>query len=104
MVIATDNTENGARQAIAQAKHFCKERKLSPAFLNEEKSYTGDMKEQDYKNANRATTVAKTVGGAVWVFGGRRESNLGGLVGLGGAAGDAALGNAYQVEMRFKCI
>ncbi len=37
------------------------------------------------------------------VFGGQRESNLGGIVGLGGAAADAAIGNGYTVEMKFKC-
>jgi hypothetical protein len=104
VVIQTDDNEQGTRDAISQANHFCKERKLSAAFINEDKKYTGDMDEKSYKNAKRATSVAKTVGGAVWVFGGKKESNLGGLVGLGGAAGDAALGKAYTVEMRFKCM
>ena len=62
------------------------------------------MDEKNYKNAKRATKVAQTVGGAVWAFGGKRESNLGGIVGLGGAAGDAAIGEGYTVEMSFKCM
>src|SRR5262245_3492715 len=101
--IQTADVDQGTRNAIDQANHYCKEKKQEAAFITEDKKYNGDMDEKDYKNAKRVTTVAKTVGGAVWVFGGRRESTLGGLAGLGGAAGDAALGQPYTVEMRFKC-
>ncbi len=104
VVVKAEDTEEGAQDAIKQANHFCEERGSHAAFINEDQKYTGDMDEKSYKNAKRVTKVAKSVGGAVWVFGGRKESNLGGLVGLGGAAGDAALGDGYTVEMRFKCM
>jgi hypothetical protein len=104
VVVRAGDTDEGSREAIRQADHFCKERGRQAAFVKEEQKYTGDMDEKNYKNAKRATKVAQTVGGALWVFGGKRESNLGGLVGLGGAAGDAAIGEGYTVEMRFKCI
>lgn len=104
VVIQTEDADEGSRAAIAQANHFCEKRGLSAAFVNEEKKYTGTMDEKTYQNAKRATKVASTVGGAVWAFGGNKESNLGGLVGLGGAAGDAALGKGYAVEMRFRCM
>ena len=103
VVIATDDPDNGTRQAISEANHYCKEKDKEAAFLDEKSAYKGDLDEKDYKNYKRATTVAKTVGGAVWVFGGQTERTLGGLAGIGGAAGDAALGNGYTVEMRFKC-
>lgn len=103
VVVQTDDAEEGARSAIEQANHFCKERKQYAVFVQEDKKYTGDMDEQTYKNTKRAATVAKTVGGGVWVFGGQRESALGGLAGLGGAAADAVAGKGYTVEMKFKC-
>ncbi len=101
--IQTDDVESSTRDAISQANHYCKQKNQEAAFIQEEQKYTGDMDEQSYKAAKRATTVAKTVGGAVWVFGGRKESTIGGLAGLGGMVGDAALGKGYTVEMRFKC-
>ena len=104
VLVQTDNSEEGARDAIRQANHFCKQRNLQAAFVKEQQAYTGDMDEKTYKNAKRATTVAKTVGGTVYALGGRKESNLGGIVGLGGIAGDAALGKAYSVDMQFKCM
>lgn len=103
VVLRTDDVDDATRGAIKQANHYCKEKKQEAAFVNEEKKYDGDMDERDYKQAKRVTQVAKTVGGAVWVFGGKRESAIGGLAGLGGVAGDAALGEPYTVEMRFKC-
>ncbi|MCB0411916.1 MAG: hypothetical protein KDD22_05280 [Bdellovibrionales bacterium] len=40
----------------------------------------------------------------VHVFGGKRESDAGGIVGLGGIAGDSVLGKGYTVKMKFRCI
>ena len=104
VVVTSEEKAEGARDAIDQAKHYCKQNGRNAAFVKEKQKYTGDMKEKTYKNAKRATKVAQSVGGAAWVFGGRKESNLGGIVSLGAAAGDAALGDGYTVDMRFKCI
>ena len=101
--VKTDDPEAGSRNAISQANNYCKSKKKEAVFMNENSKYTGDMDEKNYKNAKRATTVAKSVGGAVWVFGGKKESALGGLAGIGGTAADQALGKGYSVEMQFKC-
>ena len=96
--------DQGTREAISQANHFCEQRHLSAAFVDENQSYTGDMKEENYKTVKTAGKVAKTVGGAAYVFGGSKESNLGGIVGLGGVVADGIAGNGYTVQMRFKCM
>lgn len=105
VVIKSDDQDDATRDAISQANHYCKEKKnnTSAAFIDESKKYTGDMDEKTYKNAKRATTVAKTVGGTVWAMGAKKESNIGGIAGIGGAAADEAFGKAYTVEMKFKC-
>jgi len=103
VLVRAEDTDEGSRDAIKQANHFCEKRGQYAAFVNEEQKYSGDMDEQNYKNAKRATKVAKTVGGAAWVFGAPKESNLGGIVGLGGAAADEAIGKGYTVDMKFKC-
>jgi hypothetical protein len=103
VVIQTDDIDGATRKCIKEANHYCKQKDLEAAFITEDKKYTGDMKEEDYREAKRVTEAAKTVGGAIWVFGGRRASPLGGIVGLGGVAADSYLGDPYTVEMRFKC-
>lgn len=104
VVIQTDNTEQAQRDAISQANHYCKEKNGSEAaFVSEDAKYTGDMDESTYKNAKRASQVAKTVGGAVWAMGGKKESEVGGIAGIGGVAADQALGKGYTVDMKFKC-
>lgn len=37
------------------------------------------------------------------VFGGKKESNVGGIVGLGGVVAETAAGTGYKYEMKFKC-
>lgn len=105
VVVQSEDADQGAKEAISQANHYCKEKDKTKeaAFIEENSKYSGDMDEQTYKNAKRAATVAKTVGGGVWVFGGKTESTIGGLAGLGGQAADNAIGKGYTVKMRFKC-
>ena len=103
VTIPTDNADEGSREALRQADHYCAEKNKSAAIIEEESKYRGTMKEQDYKNAKTATKVAGVLGGTTMVFGGQRERSAGGLVGLGAAVGDAALGEGYVVEMKFEC-
>jgi hypothetical protein len=103
VVIPTDDKDAGSREAIRQANNYCQSKKKEAAFIDEKSQYTGDMDESTYKNSKRVAKVAKTVGGTVWALGGKKESNVGGIAGVGGAAADQALGNGYQVEMKFKC-
>lgn len=104
VVIQTDDKEAGARQALEQANHFCKESNKIAAIVEEDQKYTGDMDEKQYQTGKKISKVAKVVGGTTWALGGRNESSLGGVVGLGGMAGDAALGQGYTVSMKFKCM
>ncbi len=103
VVIPTSDTDAGSREAIEQANDYCGTMKKSAAFIDEKQAYTGSMKEEDYKKGKQITKVAKVIGGTTYVLGGKNESNAGGIVGLGAIAGDAALGNGYKVEMKFKC-
>lgn len=103
VAVNTDDEAEGSREAIEQANHFCEQRKLSAAFIKEDKKYTGSMNEEDYKKMKMAGKVATTVGSAAYVFGGKNESNVGGLVGLGGIAANSVAGKGYTVQMQFKC-
>ncbi len=103
VVVTTEDTEQGSRDALDQANHFCKERNLSAAIINEDNKYSGSMDEKSYKTAKTAAKVAQAAGGAAFVFGGRNEKTAGGIVGMGGGIADSALGKGYTVEMKFKC-
>jgi hypothetical protein len=61
------------------------------------------MNEKDYKTAKTVSKVAQAAGGAAYVFGGRNESNAGGIVGIVGGIADGLLGKGYSVDMKFKC-
>ena len=104
VVIQTTGSESEKREAIDQANHFCKERKQYAAFITEEQKYTGQMDEKSYQNTKVASKVLKTVGSGAYVFGGSKESNVGGIGVLAGQAADSAIGQGYTVDMKFKCM
>ncbi len=104
VLVTAEDGEQGARNAIGQANHFCSQQKKTAAFIDEKQSYTGSMKEEDYKTAKTVAKVAQAAGGAVWVFGGKTEREAGGIVGLGGGIASGAIGNGYSVDMKFKCL
>lgn len=105
VTLVTDDTSAAGRDALSQAEDYCEKKQSGKhaAIVTENKRYTGTMDESSYNNAKTAAKVAKGVGGAAWVFGGKNESNAGGIVGLGGAVADGAIGKGYTVEMTFKC-
>src|SRR5687768_17526769 len=73
VIVTSEDNEKGARNAIDQAQHFCEKRNQSAAFVSEDKKYTGDMDEKDYKTGKKVAKAAQAIGGAVWVFGGNAE-------------------------------
>jgi hypothetical protein len=94
-----------SRDAISQANDYCKDvHKKSAGIVSEDKKYVGDMDEKSYKNAKRATAVAKTIGSAGVLLGGENERNAGGIATIGGVAADSAIGSGYKVTIKFNCI
>lgn len=103
VVIVTENKDGASRDALSQAEHYCKEFGKMPGIIEEKTNYTGSVDEDTYNNGKAVSRVLKTVGGATSVFGGKNERNAGGVGVLAGVGTDAALGNGYTTEMKFKC-
>lgn len=103
VVVQTDDKEAGSRDAISQANHFCEQSKKTAAFVEENQKYTGSMDEGSYKTAKAISKATSAAGGTVYVMGAKKESNIGGILGAGGAIANSALGQEYKVEMKFKC-
>ena len=80
-----------------------RKKKKTAYVIKEGYEYTGDMDEKEYKKGKTAATGATGVGIAGYVFGGKKESTLGGIVGLGGAVANSALGEGYTYSMSFEC-
>lgn len=102
-VIIKAEQDEGQREALSQAEHYCQEQNKHAAIVEEKQNYTGKVKEETYQNGKVVSSVLKTVGGVTTVFGGNNERNAGGVGVLAGVATDAALGKGYTVEMSFKC-
>ncbi len=102
-VVVHAEGDEGGREALDQAKHFCKEFGKMPGIVEEKTTYVGSVDEETYKNGKAVSRVLKTVGSATTVFGGKNERNAGGVGVLAGVGTDATLGNGYVTEMKFKC-
>ena len=103
ILLMVEDKNNGGREALDQAKSYCKEINLQPVIVSEKTNYVGNMDEQTYNKVKTGAKVAEAAGGAVHVFGGEKESKAGGVIGLGGIVADSAAGEGYQYEMKFKC-
>lgn len=98
-----ERKEDGAREALSQANHYCEQKQKEAVVVSEGSKYTGNMKEDSYNTSKTAAKVATGVGSAGYVFGGKNESTAGGILGLGGGIADGAIGKGYTYEMKFKC-
>ena len=74
VIRGTDKTEV-EQHAIREAKCFCGDRNLSPAFVNEDTKYTGSINENTHKNIQKMSKAATIGGGMMGAMGGRREQN-----------------------------
>lgn len=103
VLLQTDDTDEAMSSALKQAQHYCSERNKEAVIVSEDKKYTGKLSEEEYNKGKTIAKVAKGVGSAAWVFGGKNESGVGGVTALGGQVADNALGKGYTVETKFKC-
>lgn len=99
----TEDQNSGYSNAKSQADHFCEKRGKTAYIGKEGYKYSGDMDESTYKKSKTASKVAQGVGGAAYVFGGKKESNAGGILGLGGSIADGVIGKGYTYTMYFQC-
>jgi hypothetical protein len=99
----TEDKSSGYQNGNSQANHFCEQKKQTAFIVQEVYKYTGSMDEDTYKATKTASKVASGVGGAAFVFGGKKESDAGGLIGLGGGIANSVAGSGYTYTMSFKC-
>lgn len=103
VVFKTDKKDEGYKNAKSQADHFCEKQSKIAYIKAEESNYTGNMKQDDYESRKTAAKVAQGVGSGVFAFGGKKESDLGGIAALGGSIADEAIGKGYTYKMNFVC-
>jgi hypothetical protein len=103
VVLMTQEKDFEGRPALSQAEHYCETMGRRPVIVSETNQYVGSMDEGSYNNVHTGAKVAQTVGAVGHVFGGKKESDAGGVVGLGGIVAEGAIGKGYRYEMKFKC-
>jgi hypothetical protein len=102
-VVVRDSTAEGSnRNALNQAKHFCKQSEKHAAIVSEKTDYTGSMDENTRKTVNQASKAAVIVGGTT--AGVTRHQGAGAVLGTAGTVGSIMTsGDDYLTEMTFVC-
>lgn len=103
--VKAESKEQGAQNALRQAKRYCKKKEKSGyAIVSEEQKYIGEMDETTYKTAKKMSKAAEIVGAGIFSTSDNSSGqNAGEIVGMSGVATDTILGENYQVTMDFKC-
>ena len=99
----TEDKTSGYNNAISQANHYCKTLNKKAYTVKESHAYSGNLDEKSYNKGKTISKIAKGIGSAGFVFGGKRERNAGGILGVGGQVGDSVLGDGYTYVLKFKC-
>lgn len=103
VVIKSDERASGAREAIKQASHYCKEQKQIMYVINESTSYQGSIPENEYLSTKSVAENISNAGTLLWVLGDGRVDDLGAVAAIGGDVVEHSLGKPYKVEVHFKC-
>jgi len=103
IVLKTTSKDQATREALKQAKHFCKEDNEKMYVVDQQQSYTGERDESSYLEAKQTLEVINDVSTALWIFGDGHVDDAGALVAIGTAIGEASLGKPYLTNMTFKC-
>ncbi len=89
--VQAETKQEGQRDSLSQASHYCETLKLRPAIVKEDHSYTGQLDESIYQNTQKAKEAANILlGGTSY----QHEANQ---------AASSLLGKAYTINMSFKC-
>lgn len=95
--------EDGPREALKQAEHYCKSIKQKMFILNEEVSYEGTQPEEEYLNYLKTAKIVSGVGTMLWVFGDGKVDDVGGMAAIAGGTAESAMGKPYVTKMQFRC-
>lgn len=91
VIVRHRSVARASRAAMGQANHFCKSiSKHYAAVTKEDSKYVGDISEEDYKMGTKISDVAGVI--------------LSPEAQRGKYAADQALGNGYEVDIKFKCL
>ncbi|CCQ12812.1 hypothetical protein PALB_37520 [Pseudoalteromonas luteoviolacea B = ATCC 29581] len=103
IAVNSQQKEDGAREAMKQAKHYCDSNKQSMFIINEEISYEGSQPESEFQANVKTADVVSSVGTVLWIFGDGRVDDAGGIAAVAGEAAKDSMGKPYVTKMQFKC-
>ncbi|MFC0118354.1 hypothetical protein [Pseudoalteromonas xiamenensis] len=103
VAVNSQQKEEGGREAMKQAKHYCESIKKQMYVINEEVVYQGSTPESEYLSNLKTADIVSNVGTVLWIFGDGRVDDAGGIAAITGESVKASMGKPYITKMHFKC-
>lgn len=103
IMLFTDSRDAGSKEALRQAKHYCKQADMVAYVVDLDIIYNSDTPESTYVTQHGLGNAVESVGIAMWFFGKNSVDDAGAALILSGVLADGALGKPYDVRLNFKC-
>ncbi|MCG9758801.1 MULTISPECIES: hypothetical protein [Pseudoalteromonas] len=103
IMLFADSRDAGSKEALRQAKHYCKQTEQVAYVVNLDIIYNSDTPESTYVTQNGLANAVDAMGIAMWIFGKNSVDDAGAALTLSGGIADGALGKPYDVRLNFKC-
>lgn len=103
ILLFADSRYAGSKEALRQAKRYCKQVDKVAYVVDLDIIYYGDTPESTYVTQHGLVNAVESVGIAMWFLGKNRVNDAGAALTLSGVIADGTLGKPYDVRLDFKC-
>ncbi|PHI35399.1 hypothetical protein CBQ28_19860 [Pseudoalteromonas sp. GCY] len=103
IMLFSDSRDAGSKEALKQARHYCKQADMVAYVVNLDIIYNSDTPESTYITQKGVANAVEAAGMAMWIFGRNSVDDAGAAMTIGGGIADGALGKPYDVRLNFKC-
>ncbi|MBD1582620.1 hypothetical protein [Pseudoalteromonas sp. S16_S37] len=103
VVVKAVDRDQGMKEALGQAEHFCDKTKSSLVVLNEQVDYQGEKAEKDYLNNRSTAELVTDVSAWLWILGDGHVDDAGAIGTIAGIGTLEAMGAPYLVTVNFRC-
>ncbi|CAM4243008.1 hypothetical protein [Pseudoalteromonas byunsanensis] len=103
VVIKSVDRNEGIKEALSQATHYCEQSQGTMIVLNETVEYTNEIPEHDYLKTRSTTEFITEAGSWLWILGDGYVDDVAAVATIAGAGKLHSMGAPYSVTVNFRC-
>ncbi|NOU52285.1 hypothetical protein HG263_17285 [Pseudoalteromonas sp. JBTF-M23] len=103
VVIKAVDRDQGMKEALGQAEHFCDKTKNSLVVINENVDYQGEKSEKDYLDSRSTAEFVTEASTWLWILGDGHVDDAGAVAAIAGVVALESMDAPYTVTVNFRC-